>query len=132
VEGTILLGLDHHTENYIKELIDFIMDIELDIAEFTILTPFPHTRVFDDFQRDGRILSYDWDKYTCDKAVIQPKYMSADALQELYYYAWDTFYKDEPQNYKMYKLLKKVIEREKMDHTFRYRRRDLMSRVFGK
>jgi radical SAM superfamily enzyme YgiQ (UPF0313 family) len=132
VEGTILLGLDHHTENYVKKLIDFIMEIELDIAEFTILTPFPHTRVFDDYQRDGRILSYDWDEYTGDKAIIQPKHMSSNALQQLYYYAWDTFYKDEPQNYKMYKLLKKVIEKEKMDNTFRYRRRDLMSQIFGK
>ena len=60
VEGTILLGLDHHTEDYIKGLIDFLLEIELDMAEFTVLTPFPHTKAFDDLKVQGRIFSDDW------------------------------------------------------------------------
>lgn len=132
VEGTILLGLDNHTEDYIKKMIDFLLDVNLDIAEFTVLTPFPHTQAFEDLHREGRILSYDWNDYTCDRVIFQPKHMSPERLQELYYYAWDTFYKQEPQNYKMFKLLKKVIEKEKADNTFRHRRRDLISKTFGK
>lgn len=132
VEGTILLGLDHHTEDYILRLIDFLLEVELDIAEFTILTPFPHTRAFDDFHREGRILSYDWNEYTCDRVVFRPRHLSPERLQELYYHAWERFYREEPQNYRMFKLLKKVIEREKADGTFRHRRRDLMHRTFGK
>jgi hypothetical protein len=38
--------------------------------------------------------------------------MSPDKLQELYEYAWNTFYKREPQRYKMYKLLKRIMERK--------------------
>jgi radical SAM superfamily enzyme YgiQ (UPF0313 family) len=132
VEGTILLGLDHHTEDYILKLIDFLLEVELDIAEFTILTPFPHTQAFDDFHREGRILSFDWNDYTCDRVVFQPRHLSPEKLQELYYHAWESFYRHEPQNYKMFKLIKKVIEREKADNTFRHRRRDLMNRTFGK
>jgi len=132
VEGTILLGLDHHTEDYILKLIDFLLEVELDIAEFTILTPFPHTQAFDDFHREGRILSFDWNDYTCDRVVFQPRHLSPERLQELYYHAWESFYRHEPQNYKMFKLIKKVIEREKADNTFRHRRRDLMNRTFGK
>jgi radical SAM superfamily enzyme YgiQ (UPF0313 family) len=132
VEGTILLGLDHHTEDYILRLIDFLLEVKIDIAEFTILTPFPHTRAFDDFHREGRILSYDWNDYTCDRVVFQPRHLSPERLQELYYHAWESFYRHEPQNYKMFKLLKKVIEREKADNTFKHRRRDLMNRTFGK
>ena len=59
VEGSILLGLDYHTEDYIKKWMDFLLDIELDMAEFTILTPFVHTRTFDDLHNEGRIISYD-------------------------------------------------------------------------
>ena len=132
VEGTILLGLDNHTEDAIKELIDFLLDIKLDLAEFTVLTPFPHTRAFDDMHADGRILSYDWNDYTCDKVVFQPKHLSAERLQALYHYAWETFYRDEPQNYKMFKLLKQVVGREKADKSFRPRRRDLISKTFGR
>ncbi len=132
VEGTILLGLDRHTEDYIKRLVDFLLEIDLDLAEFTVLTPFPHTKAFDDLQREGRILTYDWDQYTADKVVYKPKHMSPDRLQELFYYAWDAFYRDEPQNYKMFKLFKKVVEKEMADNTYRPRRRSLASRRFGR
>lgn len=121
VEGSILLGLDYHTEDYIKKLVDFLLDIELDMAEFTILTPFPHTRTFDDLHNAGRIFSYDWDDYTCGKVVFQPKALTPEKLQELYYYAWDKFYEEEPASYKMFKLLKKVMDKEKADGTYKPR-----------
>jgi len=132
VEGTILLGLDNHTEDYIKRLIDFLLEIDLDIAEFTVLTPFPHSQAFADLHKKNRILSYDWDDYTCDKVIFRPQHMSPERLQDLYYYAWDRFYQDEPQNYKMFKLFKKVVEKEKADHTFTPRQRNLATRAFGK
>ena len=43
IEGTILLGTDEQDEDYIKRLIDFLLEIGIDMAEFTILTPFPHS-----------------------------------------------------------------------------------------
>jgi radical SAM superfamily enzyme YgiQ (UPF0313 family) len=131
VEGTILLGMDHHTEEYIRRLIDFLMEVDLDLAEFTVLTPFPHTRTFEDFSREGRILSGDWDDYTTDKVVFRPRQMSPEKLQELYEGAWDRFYREESQGIKMYKLFKKVIEKEKADQTFRPRKRELAFRRFG-
>ncbi|HEY6000638.1 MAG TPA: cobalamin-dependent protein [bacterium] len=132
VEGTILLGLDEHTEDDIKRLVDFLLEIELDLAEFTVLTPFPHTRAYEDLQRDGRILSHDWNDYTADKVVFQPKQMSAERLQELLAYAWDTFYRDEPQPMKMSKLFTRVIRKEMADGTARPRQRELRGRAFGK
>lgn len=121
VEGSILLGLDYHTEDYIKKLVDFLLAIELDMAEFTVLTPFPHTRTFDDLHKEGRIFSYDWNDYTCGKVVFQPKLLKPEQLQSLYYYAWDKFYEEEPQNYKMFKMLKRVMDKEKADGTFKPR-----------
>ncbi|MHB8136898.1 MAG: B12-binding domain-containing radical SAM protein [Smithellaceae bacterium] len=121
VEGSILLGLDYHTEDYIKKLVDFLLEIELDMAEFTVLTPFPHTRTFDDLKKEGRIFSYDWNDYTCGKVVFQPKLLTPEQLQSLYHYAWDKFYEEEPQNYKMFKMLKRVMDKEKADGTFKPR-----------
>ena len=132
VEGTILLGLDNHTEDYIKRLIDFLLEIDLDLAEFTVLTPFPHTKAFDNLEKDKRILSYNWQDYSADKVVYQPKHMSPEKLQELFQYAWDTFYKDESQKYKMFKLLRQVMEKEKQDGTYQPRVRGLVSHGFGK
>ncbi len=132
VEGTILLGLDDHTEDSIKRLIDFLLEIELDLAEFTVLTPFPHTKAFDELQQQNRILSTNWEDYSADRVVFQPKHMSPERLQELLDYAWTTFYRDESQNMKMAKLFQQVVRKEMADNTFKPRNRDLARQTFGK
>ncbi len=119
VEGTIILGMDEQDEDYIKRLVDFLLEIKLDLAEFTILTPFPHTPVRDLLQKEGRILSNDWNQYTGGQVVYKPAQMTPTKLQDLYYYAWDTFYKETSQNLRMAKLFLKVIEKEKADGTYR-------------
>jgi radical SAM superfamily enzyme YgiQ (UPF0313 family) len=132
VEGTILLGLDSHTEDSIKRLIDFLLEIELDLAEFTVLTPFPHTRAYAELSRQNRILSHDWNDYSADKVVFQPKNMGPEKLQELLEYAWKTFYRDESQNMKMVKLFHKVVKKEMAENTFKPRDRSLAGQSFGR
>jgi radical SAM superfamily enzyme YgiQ (UPF0313 family) len=119
VEGTIILGTDEQDEDYVKRLVDFLLEIKLDLAEFTILTPFPHTPIRETFLKEGRVLSNDWRHYTGGEVVYQPAKMTPEKLQDLYYYAWDRFYSDSSQNLKMAKLFLKVIEKEKADGTYR-------------
>ena len=132
VEGTILLGLDSHTEDFIKRLIDFLLEIELDLAEFTVLTPFPHTAAYEELGRQNRILSHDWNDYSADKVMFQPKQMSPERLQELLDYAWNTFYQDESQKIKMVKLFQQVVKKEMADNTFTPRDRSLAGQSFGR
>ncbi|MFW5635409.1 MAG: B12-binding domain-containing radical SAM protein [Thermodesulfobacteriota bacterium] len=132
VEGTILLGLDSQTEDSIKRLIDFILEIDLDLAEFTILTPFPHTKAFDHLHGEGRIFSFDWNDYSADKVTYYPKNMTPEKLQELFHQAWSIFYHDQPQSMKMYKLLQKVVTKEMEDGTYQGRDRTLVNYAFGR
>jgi radical SAM superfamily enzyme YgiQ (UPF0313 family) len=132
VEGTILLGLDNQTEDDIKRLIDFLLEIHLDLAEFTVMTPFPHTKAWDDLYREGRIFDMDWNHYNAGQVVFQPKHMSPERLQELYEYAWKSFYQDETQEEKMFHLLYAVASREMDEGTYRPRNRKLMHQSFGK
>jgi radical SAM superfamily enzyme YgiQ (UPF0313 family) len=132
VEGTILLGLDNHTEDSILRLIDFLLEIDLDLAEFTVLTPFPHTQAHADLKRQNRILSFDWNEYTADKVVFQPRNMSADRLQELLAHAWDAFYRTESQGMKMSNLFQQVMRKEMADGTFFPRNRALARQAFGR
>ena len=119
VEGTILLGTDDQDETYIKNLIDFLMGINLDVAEFTILTPFLHTPLRAQLERENRILNNNWIEYTTDKVVYQPKQMTPAKLEELFHYAWDTFYADGGYQIKMGALFQNVISREMADGTYR-------------
>jgi len=132
VEGTILLGLDNQSEDDCKRLIDFLLEIDLDLAEFTVMTPFPHTKAYDDLLRENRIFDHDWNHYNAGQVVFQPKQMSADKLQELYEYAWKLFYSNESQEAKMTRLFTNVVLREMQDGTYRPRNRELANKSFGK
>ncbi|MBW2699967.1 MAG: B12-binding domain-containing radical SAM protein [Deltaproteobacteria bacterium] len=109
VEGTILLGLDDHTEDFTKRFIDFLLTVELDLAEFTILTPFPHTEAYNHLEREGRIFDRDWRHYNAGHVVYEPKQMSVDTLQRLFDQAWGDFYRDESQELKMSKLFLQLL-----------------------
>ncbi len=118
VEGTIILGTDEHDEDYIKRLVDFLLDIELDLAEFTILTPFPHSPIREQLEKQGRIIHNDWRRYTAGEAVFRPAKMSPERLEQMYDYAWETFYAQSSKEIKMARLYLKVMQREKEDGTF--------------
>ena len=109
VEGTILLGLDDHTEDFIKRFIDFLLTVELDLAEFTVLTPFPHTEAYRHLDGEGRIFDRDWSHYNAGHVVYQPKQMSPDTLQRLFDEAWTSFYAEESQELKMSKLFLQLL-----------------------
>lgn len=118
VEGTIILGTDEHDEDYIKRFVDFLLDVDLDLAEFTVMTPFPHSPIRAKLEKEGRILHNNWSKYTCGETVFQPKLMSPEKLDEMYRYAWETFYKNCSKEIQMAKLYVNVMKREKEDGTF--------------
>jgi radical SAM superfamily enzyme YgiQ (UPF0313 family) len=113
VEGTIILGDDSHDRDGILRLIDFVMELELDMAEFTILTPFPHTKYRTALEAEGRILHDDWREYTTGKVVYQPKHMTPTELQDLYHLAWERFYGENGHQVKMAQLFQKAIKKER-------------------
>jgi radical SAM superfamily enzyme YgiQ (UPF0313 family) len=108
VEGTVMVGLDNHDTDIFKRITDFLLEIDLDLAEFTVLTPFPKTKVFDTFKKDGRILHEDWSKYNAEQVVYQPAKMTPDQLQEGFKYCWTEFYREQPEQQRMFKLFKRL------------------------
>ena len=64
--------------------------------------------------------------------MYHPKHMTVEKLQELYEYAWDTFYEHETQNQKMFKLIMKIINKEIKNGTYRPRKKDISEKSFGK
>lgn len=119
VEGTIILGTDDQDVDSIKRLVEFLCETEVDVAEFTILTPFPHSPIHDQMKKDGRILHNNWIEYTADKVVFRPLKMTPDELLEMFYYAWDVFYADSGYELKMGQLFQRVIMREIADNTYK-------------
>ncbi len=80
VLGYFMFGFDTDTLNTFDKTLDFIKDIKLDLTNFMILTPYPGTPVYSQFESEGRILTKDWSKYDLDTVVFQPKNMSPEEL----------------------------------------------------
>ncbi len=119
VEAAVLLGTDNQDGDYIKKLIDFLLEIDVEMSEFSILTPFPHTPVTAVYEREGRILHKDWARYTTAEVVYKPKQMSPETLQEMYSYAWKTFYRNSSQSLRMSRLFLDLVKKEVADGTYR-------------
>lgn len=122
VEAAVLLGTDNQDADYIKRLVDFLLEIDIDMAEFSILTPFPHTPVTATYEKEGRILHKDWSRYTTAEVVYKPKNMTPETLQEMYHYAWEMFYKEIPQSLRMSRLFSEVVKKEMADGSYVPRR----------
>jgi radical SAM superfamily enzyme YgiQ (UPF0313 family) len=82
VTGFFVFGLDYDTTDIFDETLKAMYDWGLDSATFSILTPYPGTPLFDRFEKEGRIISYDWSRYEEGKVNFIPKEMTADELYE--------------------------------------------------
>jgi radical SAM superfamily enzyme YgiQ (UPF0313 family) len=82
VIGSFMFGFDTDTRGVFDETFNIIKDLKVDLADFCILTPFPGTPLYKKFDREGRILTKDWSKYTMKNVVFQPKNMTPQELLE--------------------------------------------------
>ncbi|MBI4676866.1 MAG: cobalamin B12-binding domain-containing protein [Elusimicrobia bacterium] len=109
VEATVLLGVDSHGPGIFRRMVDYLLEAGVEIAEFTVMTPFPGTAVFDEMKRSGRLIHEDWSRYNAEEAVFCPAKMTPEALEEGCQWAWREFYKEDPQRARMARLLRRVL-----------------------
>lgn len=84
VHGSFILGYDFDTQESFDELIDFVRESKLLMPLINILTPFPGTRLFDRFDKEGRILHKDWSRYDGKNVVFKPMNMTPEELAKGY------------------------------------------------
>jgi radical SAM superfamily enzyme YgiQ (UPF0313 family) len=111
VEGTILLGLDKHGPDIFERMVEFLLEIDLDIAEFTVMTPFPGSPLFEQMDREGRVLDRDWSHYDAQEVVFQPKRMTPDQLQQGFHRCWNEFHAEASQSVRMATLIRRLLTR---------------------
>jgi radical SAM superfamily enzyme YgiQ (UPF0313 family) len=92
VNGSFVFGFEHDEPSVFERTVGWIEENRLECATFHILTPYPGTPLFRQFEREGRILTRDWDLYDTGHAVFRPKLMTASELEAGYAWSYDTLF----------------------------------------
>ncbi|MCR5122719.1 MAG: B12-binding domain-containing radical SAM protein [Ruminococcus sp.] len=92
VNGCFVLGFDSDTEEELLALPDRVEKLGLDLCRFSVLTPYPGTALFAEYEREGRITSRRWNLYDQHHVVFKPKNISAERLHVVYRQVWKDAY----------------------------------------
>lgn len=82
ITGFFMFGFDNDTPDIFQKTLQAIYEWELDEASFSIVTPYPGTRLFKRLEEAGRITSYDWSRYTEGNVNFKPNKMTEQELLE--------------------------------------------------
>jgi len=92
--GFFIIGLPGDTRESMQRTIDFAIELDPLIANFSMMTPYPGTRVYEIVKEQGRLLIEDWEDYVFfeQKARYEMGEMSAELVEEMYRRAYRQFY----------------------------------------
>lgn len=94
IYGFFMLGLPGETLETMNQTINFAKELDPDYAKFTITVPFPSTKLFDDWEKQGIIKTKDWTRYnfhTASKVYDHPN-LDWKTLEKYYNLAHIKFY----------------------------------------
>ena len=81
VHGMFVLGADTDDETIFERTVDFALENDIDTVQFLMLTPCPGTPFYERMVEQDRLLTEDLSLYDGHHCVVEPKLMSAYALQ---------------------------------------------------
>jgi radical SAM superfamily enzyme YgiQ (UPF0313 family) len=92
IDGSFVFGFDTDDEGVFDRTLEFVLNAKLEVAYFSILTPYPGTRVYKRLEQQERILTRDWASYDANHVVYRPRNFSPDRLLERYFAAFKSVY----------------------------------------
>jgi radical SAM superfamily enzyme YgiQ (UPF0313 family) len=79
--ASLVFGFDNDTSATFPETLDFLQRNKIGSAIFNILTPYPGTRIYEQFKNEGRLLTMNWKYYDHKTVVFRPRNMTPLELQ---------------------------------------------------
>jgi len=92
--GFFIIGLPGDTRATMQRTIDFAIELDPMIANFSMMTPYPGTAVYEEVKQHGRILMNDWEDYIFfdQRARYEMGDLTAELVEEMYRKAYRQFY----------------------------------------
>jgi len=85
IDASFVFGLDGDDEGVFDRTLEFVERAKVEIPYYSILTPYPGTRLHERLTQEDRILTRDWSLYDTSHVVYQPRTFTPDQLLAGYY-----------------------------------------------
>jgi radical SAM superfamily enzyme YgiQ (UPF0313 family) len=93
INGSFVFGLDDDDKDVFKRTVDWGVKHSITTSTYHVLTPYPGTALFQNMERQGRIITKNWDLYDTRKVVYQTIGLTAEELENGYWWAYQEFYR---------------------------------------
>lgn len=90
-----MLGNLEETIDTLNDTIRFAIELNPDVAQFSIATPLPGSEMFNILESDNRLISYNWEDYNYLKSrmnVFKHKHLNSSILAKKLRQAYLSFY----------------------------------------
>jgi radical SAM superfamily enzyme YgiQ (UPF0313 family) len=95
IYGSFIIGFDRDTKEDFEKIKNFVLENEI-IGQFCLLTPFPGSKLYEEFKRSGRIMkNKSWKYFNGTDCVINHPRFSADELEKAAAGLYDITYSQE-------------------------------------
>ena len=92
INASFVFGLDEDDVTTFQTTLDWIVKNKIETVTSHILTPYPGTKVYDEFLKNGRITDFDLSKYNTANVVFKPQNMTAEELYNGYIWIYKQIY----------------------------------------
>jgi radical SAM superfamily enzyme YgiQ (UPF0313 family) len=92
VVALIMIGLDDDDPADFDRTLEFLIRNRVPMAKFHLPIPYPGTPYYDRMEKEGRILTKDWNRYHYGSAVIRPRRMSPEAAEQKFWATYRDFF----------------------------------------
>ena len=92
INASFVFGLDDDDETTFHRTLEWIVENKIETVTSHILTPYPGTAQHQRMHEEGRITSYEQEKYTTAEVVYSPKQLTPEKLKAGYLKIYDDIY----------------------------------------
>ena len=89
---SFIIGAPMEKKEDMKATLKFALKLNPDYAQFSILTPYPGTEIYEEAEKKGWILNRNFDDYTAGKPVLKNFFMSPQEILRFLRYCYLRFY----------------------------------------
>jgi len=92
IHGSFVIGDETETEDMIHKTVDLAIDLDPESLQFSIITPFPGTRLYEHVVEEKRLLHQQWNLYDGLHSIIRLDHLSPQETEKILFDSYKRFY----------------------------------------